>query len=203
MVSRRLLSLMVLMLTAAAPAALAQQPPPAVAAGERILGRADAPVTVIEYSSFVCPHCARWHLDVLPAFKARYIDSGQVRLVYRDLPTDPVGLSGPAAGVGRCAAPDRFFDVAQAFMQGQDALRASGDAAAWFGPAIEASGRSVEDLSACLNRPELMSALQAEMTAAAQAGVMGTPSFFVEGRMVADGQMATLAAAIDPLLAKD
>ncbi|HRO33404.1 MAG TPA: DsbA family protein [Brevundimonas sp.] len=202
--SRRLIPALGLLLTVmAAPVAMAQQPPPPVTAADRILGRADAPVTVIEYSSFICPHCARWHLEVLPAFKARFIDTGQVRLVYRDVPTDPIQLSATAAGVGRCAAPERFFDVAQALMQGQAALRAGGEASAWFRPALEASGRSVEELSACLEGPEPMAAVQADMAGAAEAGVMGTPSFFVNGQAVADGQIETLAAAIEPLLAKD
>lgn len=202
--SRRLIALLALLLaTMAAPVAMAQQPPPAVTAADRILGRDDAPVTVIEYSSFICPHCARWHLEVLPAFKARFIDTGQVRLVYRDLPTNPIQLSATAAGVGRCAAPGRFFDVAQALMQGQAAMHASGDASAWFGPAIEATGRPIEEIAACVNGGGFLPALEAEMAGAAEAGVQGTPSFFVNGHRVANGELEILSAAIEPLLAKD
>ena len=81
---------LMLALVAAPMAASAQTPaPPAVTSADRVLGRADAPVTVIEYASFVCSHCAHWHKTVLPTFKTLFIDTGQVRLVYRNLPTNP------------------------------------------------------------------------------------------------------------------
>ncbi|HEX8469511.1 MAG TPA: thioredoxin domain-containing protein, partial [Brevundimonas sp.] len=71
-------------LAVASVASAAELPP--VTANDRVLGRADAPVMVVEYASFTCSHCADWHKDVFPAFKARYIDTGKVRLVYRNLP---------------------------------------------------------------------------------------------------------------------
>lgn len=70
---------------------------PAVTAADRVMGRADAPVTVIEYASFTCSHCAHWTNDVLPQFKARYIDTGKVRLVFRDMPTPPAQIAATAA----------------------------------------------------------------------------------------------------------
>ena len=108
----------------AGPAAAAVLPP--VTAQDNILGRVDAPVTVVEYASFTCPHCADFHTQVLPAFKAKYIDTGKVRLVYRNLPTSPANLAEAAAGVALCAAPGRFFDVAEAFMTHQATLSTTG-----------------------------------------------------------------------------
>ena len=102
---RHLLALAVLATTASSGSALAADVPP-VTAADRVLGRADAPVTVIEYASFTCSHCAAFHNEVLPAFKARFIDSGQVRLVYRNLPTAPVNVAAAASAVAVCAAPD-------------------------------------------------------------------------------------------------
>ena len=75
----------------AASASFAAEAPPPVTAQDHVLGRADAPVTVIEYASFTCSHCADFHNTVLPAFKAKYIDTGKVRLVHRNLPTQPGG----------------------------------------------------------------------------------------------------------------
>ena len=80
-----------------------------VTAADRILGRADAPVTVIEYASFTCPSCARFHADIVPGLKKSYIDSGKVRLVYRDFPLDRVAFA--ASVVARCSAADRYFGV--------------------------------------------------------------------------------------------
>ncbi len=198
---RRLLLTLTLMapMLALAPAAQAGSPP-AVTAADRVLGRADAPVTVVEYASFVCSHCANWHVNVLPEFKTRFIDTGKVRLVFRDLPTDPAQLAASAAAVARCATPDRYFDVAGAFMHGQAALRAGGDVADWYATAIAASGKTRPEIEACLALPATMANLRASMEGAAAAGVTGTPSFFVNGNAVVDTSLDGLTAAITPLL---
>lgn len=173
---------------------------PAVTAADRILGRADAPVTVIEYASFTCTHCAHWTNDVLPTFKARYIDTGKVRLVFRDMPTQPVQIAATAAAIGRCAAPDKFFDVAHHFMAGQAAAFANGDARQWYMDAVAVSGRTQPQIETCLADPATGQALQRDIEAAVAAGVEGTPTFFVNGRRTADHSLETLSAAIDPLL---
>jgi protein-disulfide isomerase len=190
------LVLMAAPLTASAQSAA----PPAVTSADRILGRADAPVTVIEYASFVCSHCAHWHTDILPAFKARFIDTGQVRLVFRDLPTSPIQVGARAAGIGRCAAPSRFFDVASALMTGQAALIDGGPVADWYADAIAVSGKTQAQIDACLADPETLAGIRAEIAGATAAGVNGTPSFFVNGRRVTDGSLEGLSAAIQPLL---
>ncbi|MEN5168185.1 DsbA family protein [Brevundimonas pondensis] len=173
---------------------------PAVTAADRILGRADAPVTVIEYASFTCTHCAHWTNDVLPTFKARYIDTGKVRLVFRDMPTQPVQVAATAAAIGRCAAPGKFFDVAHHFMAGQAAAFASGDARQWYMDAVAVSGRTQPQIETCLADPATGQALQRDIEAAVAAGVEGTPTFFVNGRRTADHSLETLSAAIDPLI---
>jgi len=197
-------------LLAVAPAAFASDTPsapaastaavPAVTAADRVLGRADAPVTVIEYASFTCTHCAHWTNDVLPDFKARYIDTGKVKLVFRDLPTQPTQVAATAAAIGRCAAPGKFFDVAHYLMAGQAAAFASGDARDWYTGAIGVSGRTQAEIQACVTAPATGQALQHDVEAAIAAGVNGTPTFFVNGRRAADHSIETLSAAIDPLI---
>ncbi|HUH09364.1 MAG TPA: thioredoxin domain-containing protein [Brevundimonas sp.] len=186
--------------TPSAPAASTAAAVPAVTAADRVLGRADAPVTVIEYASFTCTHCAHWTNDVLPDFKARYIDTGKVKLVFRDLPTQPTQVAATAAAIGRCAAPGKFFDVAHYLMAGQAAAFASGDARDWYMGAIAASGRTQPQIEACLTDPATGQALQHDIEAAVAAGVNGTPTFFVNGRRAADHSIETLSAAIDPLI---
>ena len=173
---------------------------PAVTAADRVLGRADAPVTVIEYASFTCSHCAAWTNDVLPDFKTRYIDTGKVKLVFRDLPTQPAQVAATAAAIGRCAAPSKFFDVAHHFMAGQAAAFASGDARDWYMGAIGVSGRTQAQVEACLADPATAQTLQHDIETAVAAGVDGTPAFFVNGKRTADQSIETLSAAIDPLL---
>lgn len=187
--------LMLALLGAASPALAGDLP--AVTASDRYLGRADAPVTVVEYASLTCSHCAAWHTGVLPTFKARFVDTGKVRLVYRDLPTPPADVAATAAGVARCAAPERFFDVIGVLMTNQAMLRAGGDISPWYDAGIAASGKTREQIEACLAEPSTIAGLRASVEGGRAAGVAGTPTFFVNGQKVADGSMETLAAAVE------
>lgn len=181
-------------------AASAQAAPPPVTAADRVLGRADAPVTVIEYASFTCSHCGEWHTTVYPAFKARFVDTGQVRLVFRDLPTPPVQVAAQAAGIARCAVPDRFYDVAATLMNGQAALFEGGPVQDWLSAAAAVSGKSPAEIQACLADPATIEGIRAGMAGANAAGVTSTPSFFVNGRRVTETSLEGLSAAIQPLV---
>ncbi len=184
----------------AAPAVAQVAPVPPVVAGERVLGQADAPVTVIEYASFTCPHCAHWAADVLPAFKAAYVDTGKVRLVYRDLPTPPAEPSFVATKVSRCVASEQAFPVIETLFAQQGAARLMRWPAGWFLNAIDVGGRTAEEVGACVEAPATQAALDAQIEDAQAAGVTGTPSFFVNGKRVEDTTLDGLAAAIEPLL---
>lgn len=167
-----------------------------VTAADRSIGRADAPVTVIEYASFSCNHCADWHRFVFPAFKQRLIDTGQVRFVFRNLPTLPEEISLPGAALARCAAPERFFDVVSALMLGQDAVLRGGNREDWYAPAIAVSGRTQAQLDACAVTPATRNAINRDIDSATAAGVSSTPAFFVNGRRVTDRTLGGLEVAI-------
>ena len=191
------LALLAPIATASAPSrAAATEPVPPVTASDRVLGRADAPVTVIEYASFTCHHCADWHQFVFPLFKQRLIDTGQVRFVFRNLPTDPEQLSMPAAALARCAATDKFFDVASLLMSGQAALLRGGKQEDWYDPAIAASGRTRAQIDACVNLPATRTALQRDIDGAIAADATTTPAFFVNGRRVTDRSLGGLEVAV-------
>lgn len=199
-VVRRFLLLLALALpaslaTASAPS-WAQEPVAPVTAADRVLGRADAPVTVIEYASFTCHHCSDWHQFVFPLFKQRLIDTGQVRFVFRNLPTDPDTLSLPAAAMAHCAAPEKFFDVVGVLMRGQSAVLHGGRQEDWYNPAIAASGRTREQLRACADQPATRAALQRDINSAVAAGATTTPAFFVNGRRVTDRSLGGLEVAV-------
>lgn len=188
-------------LACAAPVAAQVASVPAVTAADRVLGRADAPVTVIEYASFTCPHCADWSTQVLPAFKARWIDTGKVRLVYRDLPTGPADVSILAAKVSRCVAPEQAFAVIDLLFAQQGAARTMRWPEAWFLNAVQIGGRPGQQIAQCVEDPATEAALTHDLEGARAAGVTGTPTFFVNGVRVADPTLEGLAAVIDPLLA--
>ena len=193
-------SLLILTLALLAPAvaasasgsdsARARQTLAPVTAADRSIGRADAPVTVIEYASFACHHCADWHQLVYPGFKARFIDTGKVRFVFRDLPTDPQEIALPGAALARCA------EVAAALMQGQSAVLRGGNREDWYGPAIAVSGRTQAQIEACATSPAVEAALARDMDSAEAADVHSTPAFFVNGRRVTDRSLGGLEVAI-------
>ena len=183
-----------MLVTLVAAPALAQVAP--VGAQDRVLGRADAPVTVIEYASFSCNHCAAWHNDVYPAFKTRFIDTGQVRYVFRNLPTQPQQMSLSGAALARCAVPEKFFDVASLLMRNQAAVLDGGQLQEWYRPAIAASGRTQAQIETCVGSTETQAAINADIESAVAAGVNSTPSFFVNGKPVTDRSLSGLEAAI-------
>lgn len=199
---RRSLMLMALALlapiaTASVPSrAVATEPVAPVTSADRVLGRADAPVTVIEYASFTCHHCADWHALVFPLFKQRLIDTGQVRFVFRNLPTGPNELSVPAAALARCAAPEKFFDVATVLMHGQQAVLNGGNREDWHNPAIAVSGRTRAQIDACVALPATRAAIQRDITSAVAADATTTPAFFVNGRRVTDRSLGGLEVAV-------
>ncbi len=199
-------SLLILALALLAPAvvasasgmdsAVARQTVAPPTAADRSIGRADAPVTVIEYASFSCSHCSDWHRFVYPAFKTRFIDTGQVRLVFRNLPTQPEDMSLPGAALARCAAPERFFEVVSALMLGQDLVFRGGTREAWYAPAVAVSGRTRAQLDACAATPATLAAINRDVESAQAAGATSTPAFFVNGRRVTDRSLGGLEVAI-------
>lgn len=184
-----------LILSLALPAAGFAEPP-AVTAADRVLGRADAPVTVIEYASVTCPHCAAWHNEVFPDFKARFIDTGRVRFVYREFLTQPVELFFGGALLARCAPVDRFFDVVDALMEHQPALYASGDANAWLVAGARAGGLDAVTAGACLRDPDGAEVLNRRLEAAVAAGIESSPTFFINGVVFRGRSLAEFDAAL-------
>src|SRR5262249_57342023 len=106
-------------------AALAQGNAPTVSPDDRILGKPDAPITIVEYASLTCPHCAAFERDTLPKLKTQYIDTGKVKLIYRDFPLD--SRATLAAMIARCAPRDRYFGFVDAFFRSQDQWARSED----------------------------------------------------------------------------
>ncbi len=184
----------------------APEPPPAEARSieaEHALGREDAPVTVVAYLSFTCPHCADWEATVWPAFKARFIDTGKVRFIQRELPTGPVAPSTAAARLTRCAAASRYYDMSASLFAGQGLFRRSGDATAWLNAAGKAGGMTPEQVQTCISRPGERDDLLAMAARAEADGVTGTPAFLVNGKRISDRSLNGFDAAIGPLLKAD
>jgi protein-disulfide isomerase len=181
-------SLVVVLSLGGAPPAAAQGAPGADAAkqlavqpGDRILGKADAPITIIEYASLTCPHCAHFDVDVLPKLKEKWIDTGKAKLVLRDFPLDEPALR--AAMVARCAPPDRFYPLVDTFFAQQEQWATSRDYRAALEKLAKLGGISNKEFAACISDKKLEDQVaQSRLTAAQQLGVDATPTFFVNGK---------------------
>ena len=171
-------------------------------ADDMAIGRADAPVTVIEYASLTCPHCARWHTSVFPEFKRRYVDTGQVRFIFREMPTGPVEVASAGFMLARCAPAGRYFDVISRLMHDQAAILQR----PWDGLVAVAGdfGMTEAQFEACLGDETRAAAFNERVEYAFARGVQGTPTFVVNGRTVGTGELtlAQLDAAIQPHLGR-
>jgi protein-disulfide isomerase len=177
-------------------AAQATAPVDAPSPGEMSLGNPNAPVTVIEYASVGCPHCAVWANDVFPEFRKKYIDTGKVRFVFREMLTGNPTLAAAGFLIARCAPPDRYFQVVDDVFAGQADLARDGiDALARIG---EHAGLNRARFDACLEDHAALQALEQRTDAdAAARGVTGTPTFFVGGvRLDGEQNLEALDAAI-------
>jgi protein-disulfide isomerase len=203
---RLLRFLLPLVVAIAAPAVAMAQSVEPVREGDRTLGSATAPVTLTVYLSATCSHCAAWHNDDFPAFKAKYVDSGQVRIAYRDLPTPPQRLSVIAATMARCAPEDRYDDVLDGLFKGQAAMYAAGGPAsreavvAWLGAAGTAGGMTPETMTRCAGDAALLAEVEARGDQALAEGVNSTPSFFINGQPTPATMQTRDVSAFDPLI---
>ena len=171
-------------------------PPPL---GDRMLGKDDAPVTVVEYASMTCPHCAHFHETTYPELKKRYIDTGKVRFIFREFPLDP--LAAGASMLARCADKDKFFPLIETLFHMQRTWAVEKPIPPLMAIAKQA-GFSEQSFNACLSDQKMLDAMQAEQKRATDKfKVNSTPTLFINGKMQKGGiSIDDLAKVIDPLL---
>jgi protein-disulfide isomerase len=169
---------------------------------EMTLGNPDAPVTVVEYASFTCPHCANFHSGAFKQLKEEFIDTGRINFVYREVYFDRFGLW--AAMIARCAGPDRYFGVADVLYQTQREWTAGGD------PATIAdnlrrigltAGLSPDEVNACLQDGDKARAMVAVYQENAEAdGINSTPSFVINGEKYSNMPYDEMKAILEEAL---
>lgn len=167
---------------------------------EAVLGDPQAPVTIIEFSSLTCPHCAAFHQETLPKIKETYIDTGKARLVYRDFPLDRLALA--AAVIGRCVDPARHFGFIEMLYRDQEAWAQSEDPLAELKIRAQLAGLSESAFNACLENKPLIQAIQQRAQEGQQEyGINSTPSFIVNGqKLTGEAKFEAFSAAIDAAL---
>ncbi|HJU17038.1 MAG TPA: DsbA family protein [Stellaceae bacterium] len=166
----------------AAPASAAnQQAILAPHKGDRILGNPKAPITIIEYASMSCPHCAHFDQEVLPQLEKTWIDTGKAKLILRDFPLDESALK--AAMLARCAPPDRFYPFVNALFADQPQWVMARDYEAALVRMAKLGGMNAQAAEACLKNKALEDDIVKERLVANQdLGVDATPTFFVNGK---------------------
>ncbi|WP_421994153.1 DsbA family protein [Reyranella sp.] len=167
------------------------QPPVAVAAtpekakllgvmpGDHVLGDPKAPITMIEYASFTCPHCAHFHTQILPEIKKKWIDTGKVKLIYRDFPLDQVAAK--AAQIAECAAPDRYFGIIDLIFRSQPTWAATPDPVAELAKPLRIAGLNEAEIKTCLANEAKANAVIADYRGGETLGVSSTPTLFIDG----------------------
>lgn len=174
----------------------------AISADDFTIGKADAPITIIEYASLTCPHCADFHVNVLPKLKAAYVDTGKVRIAFRDFPLDRAGLA--AAMVARCAGPGRHNGLHDLFFTRQREWSTAADPITAMAKLAALAGMSGTEVQACLNNEEVQNATTGQRLLAEKVfDINATPSFIIQGKKYSGGMtFEQFKAAIDPLIAK-
>ena len=149
--------------------------------GEEVQGKADAPITVIEYASMTCPHCANFAVNVYPVLKSRYIDTGQVRYILREFPLDPLATAGFM--LARCAGDDKYFKVVDLLFRQQRDWAVQRPLAPLLNIA-EQEGFTKASFDACLTNQKVLDGIEwVRERAATKLGVDSTPTFFVNGEI--------------------
>lgn len=178
----------------------AQEADPRLA--EMVLGDPSAPVELVEYASFTCPHCARFHNNVLPALKTEYIEEGKVKLVVREVFFDRYGLW--AAMVARCGGQARYFGISDEIYRTQASWTKAGNDAAVANALRQIgklAGLTDEELSACLSDQAYANALVAGYQEnAARDGIRATPTFLLNGETVSNRPWEELKSLIEAAL---
>lgn len=168
--------------------------------GEIMMGQADAPVTIVEYSSLTCPHCGAFHRDTLPELKKLYIDTGKVNIKFRPFPFDPYATAG--AMLAHCVSPkaqvgflDVLFKRQQQWIQNEEPMEALQKLA-------RQAGLSEADFVVCLKDEDMLNGIRyVQKAAAEELGVRSTPTFFINGEKLQGNQpLAEFEKRIKPLV---
>ena len=188
--------------SAQAYAQTAKLPPMSEILAERILGKADAPVTIIEYASMTCPHCAAFHAGLYPAIKKEYIETGKVKFIYRDFPLDRLALA--AAMMARCAPKERYFPVVDIVYRTQQNWAKVADPAAALSQIGLLAGISKETYQACTsNKTVFDGVMKIRNDGDKKFKVQSTPTFIVNDKRI-DGHLSIerFSKVLDAELAK-
>ncbi|WP_417493364.1 thioredoxin domain-containing protein [Maricaulis sp.] len=168
--------------------ARAEHPAQAERPGDHAIGSVDAPLLMVEYASYACPHCAHFQTDAWPTIRSEFVETGEVRYIFRPMLTAPPQLAAIGIVLAECADEDRYFSAADLLFAEQSTIfetaQAQGDVAAVYHRIAAAVGLSEEALDACLADPAMSELVNNGARQAYEDGIAGTPSFVIGGKIL-------------------
>ncbi len=166
---------------------------------DEVLGKADAKVTIVEYASMTCPHCAHFSKTTMPELKTKYIDTGKVRYILREFPFDPRAEAGFM--LARCAG-DNYFPMVEVLFQQQEGWATAQNGKEALLQIAKLAGFSQQKFEECLTNQKLLDDIRTVKNKGANDfGVDSTPTFFINGKRYKGAMsIAEISAVIDPLL---
>jgi len=177
------------------------------ALADMALGETDAPVTVIEYASVTCPHCANFHENIFPDIKKNYIDTGKIRFVFREFPTAPAELSVVGSMLARCAADkggeDAYFLVLDSLFKTQKTWIFGDNPRNELIKIASQAGMDEDAFDACVRRKELLDLINKNVKEGSNKyNVNSTPSFILDGTLRHFSSTQDFSDALDDALEK-
>ena len=165
---------------------------------DMVMGNPKAKITVVEYASASCPHCAVFAINVFPAFKAKYIDTGQVKYVFREVLTEPVQLAAAGFILARCTGKQNYFKTLDGVFRAQQEVYETKSLRDPLLKVAKSAGLTEDQFMACLTDKAALESLNARVERIAKAGDFdSTPTFFINGqKLIGEHSLADLDAAI-------
>ena len=188
---RKLAALLVGLCLTATLTACQKSGSPSVTADDMSMGAPGAKVTMIEYASVSCPHCARFDMEVFPTFKAKYIDTGQVRYVAREALTGDPAIAAAGFLTARCAGKEKYFQVVDAIYHAQQEMFTGGEPHAVLLNIARSAGLTDPQFEACIKDETALNALNNRWERYVKDDkITGTPTFVINGKVYDKGEMS-------------
>lgn len=171
-----------------------------VTPADHVMGNRDAKITVIEYGSVACPACAHFNETVFPQFKAKYVDTGKVRYVFRPMLNGVATVAVAGTRLAECAGNDKYFSVIDAVMRGQREFYPNGETNIFARGVLlriaKSHGIDEAAFNTCVTDADGLRRMNQYQADAFSAGVHSTPTLFVNGKRLEHDELADLEAAI-------
>jgi protein-disulfide isomerase len=169
---------------------------------DMVKGNSDAKVTIVEYASFTCPHCATFHKEIFPQLREQYIDTGKVKFIYREVYFDAPGLWGGL--LARCVSPEKYFGIVDLLYKKQSKW-ASGSNEKEILNELFSIGRQVgmedEQINKCMqNKEKSLKMIDAYLENSKIDKITSTPSLVINGKLLKPNNFGDLAVEIDKIL---